>query len=417
MQVSALSPVEATLKKLATHLRGRHDLPIMVRWKGGSEIKLGESDQAKVTVDLLDAKGVAAMATPSLDGLGEAYVEGHLDVQGSVQDIIDVAHHLAETAGIDDGKPGLVGRVVRHLVTATSHSKAQDKAAIQYHYDVSNAFYSEWLDPAMLYSCAYFEDGDETLAEAQMKKLDHILTKVRLLPGQRLLDIGCGWGGLVLRAAQKFGATCVGVTLSQNQFDLATQRVKEAGLQDKIEIRLQDYRDITDTFDRITSVGMCEHVGLKNLETYFRVAHDRLAPDGWMLNHNITSTDPDNGETSQGGGDFIDKYVFPDGELPHISTVLNTMQRGGLEPIDAESLRRHYAQMLRCWSDTFEAKTDVLKAMVPAKTWRIWRMYLVGCQWAFENDECSVFQVLCHRAGQHSNTLPRSRRWIYDTEG
>lgn len=417
MQVSALSPVEATLNKLAAHMRGRRDLPITVRWKGGTPIKLGEFDQAKVTVDVLDAKGAAALAAPSLDGLGEAYVEGHLDVQGSVQDIIDVAHRLAEAGGSGDSKPGLVGRVVHQLANATSHTKAQDRADIQYHYDVSNAFYSEWLDPAMLYSCAYFEDGDETLAEAQMKKLDHILTKVRLLPGQRLLDIGCGWGALVIRAAQKFGATCVGVTLSQNQFDLATQRVKDAGLQDKIEIRLQDYRDIPDTFDRITSVGMCEHVGLKNLETYFRVAHDHLAPDGWMLNHNITSTDPDNGETSQGGGDFIDRYVFPDGELPHISTVLNCMQRAGMEPIDAEGLRRHYAQTLKCWSDTFEAKGEKLKAMVPAKTWRVWRMYLVGCQWAFENDECSVFQVLCHRAGQHANTLPRSRRWIYDNEG
>ena len=252
------------------------------------------------------------------------------------------------------------------------------------------------------------------LAEAQTKKLDHILTKARVQPGQRLLDIGCGWGALVLRAAEKFGARCVGITLSENQHALATERVKAAGLADRIEIRLQDYREVTDTFDRITSVGMCEHVGLKNLETYFRIIHDRLAPDGWVLNHNITSTDADNAETSHGGGDFIERYVFPHGELPHISTILSTMQEGGLEPVDAESLRRHYARTLGCWSDNFEAKADKLSAMVPQKTWRIWRMYLVGCQWAFENDEISVFQVLCRRAGQPAKSLPWSRRWMYE---
>ena len=246
-----------------------------------------------------------------------------------------------------------------------------------------------------------------------MKILDHILTKVRVQPGQRLLDIGCGWGALVLRAAQKFGARCVGITLSQNQFDLATERVRAAGLQDQVEIRMQDYRDVRETFDRITSVGMCEHVGLANLEPYFRIIHDRLAPDGWVLNHNITTCAPDHEDASHGGGDFIDRYVFPDGELPHISKILHAMQRSGLEAIDAEGLRRHYAQTLRCWSDAFEAKTQKLRAMVEDKTWRIWRMYLVGCQWAFENDEVSIFQVLAHRAGQHSNTLPRSRRWMY----
>src|SRR5258708_38077645 len=202
------------------------------------------------------------------------------------------------------------------------------------------------LEPNMVYSCAYFENGDEDLATAQIKKIDHILTKIQLQPGQRLLDIGCGWGALVLRAAQKFCAKCVGVTLSQNQFDLATKRVKDAGLEGQIEIRLQDYRDVQGQFDRITSVGMFEHVGRKNLPGYFAKVRELLVDDGIAMNHGITSTDFNSGETALGGGEFIDRYVFPDGELPHIGLALEALQEGGLEAVDVESLRRHYARTL-----------------------------------------------------------------------
>ena len=414
MQLSAPSPVDATLKHWAERLRARLNVPVLVRWKGGTGLKLGQFDTPLVTLDVRDTKGAAALLSPSLDSLGAAYVEGHMDVTGTVQDIIDIAHRLAQAGGAgDDDKESWMGRMVRKVIDAQHHSKSEDRASIHYHYDVSNAFYAEWLDPAMVYSCAYFETGTETLEQAQQKKIDHILTKLRVEPGQTLLDIGCGWGALVLRAAQKWGARCVGITLSQNQYDLATERVRAAGLQGQVEIRLQDYREVPDTFDRITSVGMCEHVGLKNLEPYFRTIHDRLAPGGWALNHGITSTDADNAETSHGGGRFIDRYVFPQGELPHISWVLSTLQRGGLEPVDAESLRRHYARTLKCWSDNFEAKGEGLKALVDDQKWRIWRMYLVGCQWAFEHDEISLFQVLCRRSGQSAASLPWSRQFMY----
>ena len=407
------TPLDAALSPWAERLRQRLNLPLLVRWSGGSGLRLGDFEQPRVVVDVRDASGAAPLLKPSLAPRRRAYVAGHIDVSGTAHDIMDMAHRLAVAGSSADGQPGWVQRIAHRVADAVSHTRAEDRAAIQYHYDVSNAFYAEWLDPAMVYSCAYFEQGHETLAAAQQQKIDHILTKLRLQPGQTLLDIGCGWGALVLRAAEAFGARCVGITLSQNQFELATERVRAAGLGDRIDIRLQDYRDVRGPFDRISSVGMFEHVGLKNLASYFRIVRNLLAPDGWALNHGITSSDAHNGETRYGGGQFIGRYVFPQGELPHIGTVMTALQEGGLEPFDAESLRRHYARTLQCWSEAFEAKTERLKALVPEKTWRIWRMYLVGCQWAFEHDELSLFQVLCRRAGQPAATLPWSRRWVY----
>ena len=404
---------DKALEAWVQRLRQRVNLPLLVGWRTGDAAEathswmLGAFDRPLVEMDVRDAAALPALLNPSLDGLGEAYVEGRIDLRGNIADILGMAHHMAELAEADSGG------ALKRLVQTFTHSRKTDQQAIQYHYDVSNEFYAEWLDPSMVYSCAYFENGDESLDEAQRKKIDHILAKVQLRPGQRLLDIGCGWGALVMRAAQAFGARCVGITLSQNQFDLATERVRAAGLQDQVEIRLQDYRDVSGHFDRITSVGMFEHVGLRHLTDYFRIIHDLLAPDGWCLNHGITSTDARDGETTHGGGRFIDRYVFPQGELPHIATVLRTMQEGGLEAFDVENLRRHYARTLRCWSDTFEARAERLKTLVDERRWRIWRVYLAGCAWAFEHDQISLFQVLCRRAGRSAEELPWSRRWLY----
>ena len=189
--------------------------------------------------------------------------------------------------------------------------------------------------------------------------------------------------------------------------------MRAAGLEEQVEIRLQDYREVAGKFDRIASVGMFEHVGLQHLQGYFTHMRELLEGDGWALNHGITSTDPDNGDTRHSAGTFIDRYVFPHGELPHVGTVLRLMQAGGLEPVDAENLRRHYARTTQLWSDAFEAGGGRLRCMVGEKTWRIWRIYLAGCQWAFEHDEISLFQVLCRPAGRGANEAPWSRKWIY----
>jgi cyclopropane-fatty-acyl-phospholipid synthase len=403
--------MEAVLSPWVSQLKSKTNLPVLVQWGDNpapdAGLRLGDFTHPKVVIQVRKASAIPLLLSPSLDSLGEAYVEGQIDVIGSVEDILEVAHRLAEAGSQGEGR---LSRMVRHF----THTKKTDKEDIQYHYDVSNAFYQVWLDPAMVYSCAYFERGDETLAEAQMKKIDHILTKVQLQPGQRLLDIGCGWGALVMRAASKFGARCVGITLSQRQFELATERVREAGLQDRIEIRLQDYRDIQGQFDRVTSVGMFEHVGIQHLPAYFARMRELLTDDGWALNHGITSTDAHDGETRHGGGRFIDRYVFPHGELPHIGTVLRTMQEGGLEALDVESLRRHYARTTGLWSQAFEAHADKLRGMIDEKRWRIWRVYLAGCQWAFDHDEISLYQVLCRKAGRLSHGQPWSRRWMYN---
>jgi cyclopropane-fatty-acyl-phospholipid synthase len=403
--------LEAVLTPWVSQLKAKTNLPVLLRWGGdqGAGLRLGEFTRPKVEIHIRQLSAIPLLLSPSLDSLGEAYVEGKIDVKGQVDDVLEMAHRLAEAGAKTEGR---LARVVRSF----THNPKSDRQAVQYHYDVSNAFYSLWLDPAMVYSCAYFENGNETLAQAQQKKIDHILTKLRLQPDQRLLDIGCGWGALVLRAAQKFGARCVGVTLSQNQFELASERVRQAGLQDRVEIRLQDYREVTGQFDRITSVGMFEHVGLKHLVAYFTKVRELLADDGWVLNHGITTSDAHDGETSLGGGRFIDRYVFPQGELPHIGTVLKALQQGGLEAVDVENLRRHYARTMALWSQAFEANAEQLKTLVDDKRWRIWRVYLAGCQWTFEHDETSLFQVLCRKAGLPAQGQPWSRGWMYGRE-
>ncbi|KVH02578.1 class I SAM-dependent methyltransferase [Burkholderia sp. AU18528] len=398
---------EKKLAQWADEVRAKANIPARLVLWNGDQLDFGTFSAPQVTLKVNSASALPLLLEPSLDNLGEAYVKGKIDIEGKLSDIINIGYSLARSTVTSASK---LARVKRYF----NHTKSTDKKAIQYHYDVSNEFYKLWLDENMVYSCAYFENGDEDLATAQIKKIDHILTKIQLQPGQRLLDIGCGWGALVLRAAQKFGATCLGVTLSQNQFDLATARVKAAGLEDRIEIRLQDYREIEGQFDRITSVGMFEHVGRKNLPLYFSRIRELLTDDGIAMNHGITSTDAESGETALGGGEFIDRYVFPDGELPHISLALEAAQRGGLEAVDVESLRRHYARTLDIWTENFEAKAEEARKLVDDEKFRIWRVYLAGCAYAFEHDDVSIFQIVCRKAGRSAKTLPWSRRYMYE---
>jgi cyclopropane-fatty-acyl-phospholipid synthase len=398
--------ISTKLNTWANRVRTELNLPVRFTLWSGSSYDLGAFDDPRVQLRVNDANAIGAFLNPSLDALGEAYVQQSIDIDGKIADIVDVAYKLTSLPSLN---AGFAAKVFKRF----SHTRKDDSESIQYHYDVSNDFYQLWLDEQMVYSCGYFERGDESLDEAQTKKIDHILSKIRLQRGQRLLDIGCGWGALVLRAAQQFQARCIGITLSEKQYELACQRVKDAGLSDLVEIRLQDYRDVTGTFDRITSVGMFEHVGLDNLEGYFTTMCALLADDGVAMNHGITSTDPYNGDSPMGGGSFIDKYVFPAGELPHLSFALQAMQAGGLEALDVENLRRHYVKTLASWAERFEEHTELIRRIVGETRYRIWRVYLAGCAQAFAQDNVSIYQIVCQKSERPTDTIPWSRHYMY----
>ncbi|TXH60491.1 MAG: class I SAM-dependent methyltransferase [Burkholderiaceae bacterium] len=392
-------------------LRGRMTLPLRIRLWNGHEVDLGPDPD--VTLILKDPVAARHLARPSMAALGAGYVEGHLDVDGPIRSVVRVAESLAR----DQDRQGGLGALPNWL---TRHTRGSDRQAIEYHYDVSNAFYGAWLDPNMVYSCAYYENGDEDLATAQIAKIDHICRKLRLEPGQRLLDIGCGWGALVIHAARHYGVQATGITLSTNQHALATERVAAAGLQDRVEIRLQDYRDVPEAegFDRISSVGMFEHVGLKNLPAYFKQVARLLKPGGVALNHGITSTDHDSRSVGLGAGEFIDRYVFPDGELPHVSLAIRELSAAGLELTDAESLRRHYEKTLWAWSDAFEQRLAQMEALAGTRRARIWRVYLAGCAHAFAHGWINLYQLLAVKPVAAStgalSPLPLSRRYMYE---
>jgi cyclopropane-fatty-acyl-phospholipid synthase len=386
--------------RFVARMRG-HAIPLRVRLWNGLEAALGE--EPRVTFTVPSAASLRQLIRPSLDRLGAAYVEGKLEVEGKLTDILQVAMRLASHGA---RRPRRGPRMFRH-------TRAVDADAIRYHYDVSNEFYQLWLDANMVYSCAYFRSQHDSLDDAQIQKIDHILTKLRVKPGDRLLDIGCGWGALIIRAAQKFGARPLGITLSQNQCDLARERIAAAGLAGRCDVRLEDYRDVTGKFDRIASVGMFEHVGLKNLRLYFTRIRDLLNDDGTVMNHGITSTDPDSAQSPLGAGDYIERYVFPHGELPHISRTLYEMSAAGLEPVDVENLRRHYALTLTHWAERFEANQERVREIAGDKRWRIWRMYLAGCAYAFAQEWVALHQILAVKSGSGARALPLTRDYMY----
>ncbi len=396
--------LEKRLDEYIRRLREKVSLPLSLSLWNGHEHHFGPDPQ--VRLHLRAPSALEHVIHPSLDGLGEAYVEGDIDIDGPVIEVVRVASLLSQHGGESDE---------RAHARRYRHSRKLDAASIGYHYDVSNEFYRLWLDREMVYSCAYFRDEADSLETAQTQKIDHILNKIRVKPGERLLDIGCGWGALVLRAAQKYGARCIGITLSKNQFELATQHVREAGLENRIEIRIQDYRDVRGQFEKITSVGMFEHVGLANLREYFTRIRELLADGGVAMNHGITSTDPDSGETPYGGGRFIGRYVFPNGELPHISLALKEMSAAGLEVMDVENLRLHYACTLEHWTERFEANADRLRELVGDKRFRIWRIYLAGCAHGFRQHWMALHQIVACKPQRSfkAHPLPMTREYMY----
>jgi cyclopropane-fatty-acyl-phospholipid synthase len=396
--------IERRIERLIAKLKKTTTIPLRLELWNGRTFDFASEPTVKIGVTSPSA--LRFLLSPDLMKLGYAYVEGYLRVEGPILDVFRAAEGLARGAA-SRGRRGL-HRVFRH-------TKRGDREAIQYHYDVSNDFYSLWLDRNLVYSCAYFRSESDSLELAQEHKLDHILGKLMLKPGERLLDIGCGWGALILRAAKKYGARATGVTLSRNQFEHASRRIREEGLEGRCEVRLQDYREIPGegVYDKIASVGMFEHVGLKHLKRYFEKVRSLLAENGLVLNHGITASDPDSSWVGLGAGEFINRYVFPHGELPHISLVLREMARAGLESTDIESLRRHYARTCLEWARRLERNRERAVASAGEKRYRIWQIYLAGCAHGFANEWMNIYQVLARKEGAASNPLPLTRDYMY----
>jgi cyclopropane-fatty-acyl-phospholipid synthase len=289
------------------------------------------------------------------------------------------------------------------------HTRRRDAAAISHHYDVSNDFYEIGLGPSMTYSCAYFSSPDQPLEDAQRDKHELICRKLRLEPGERVLDVGCGWGSFAIHAAQSYGVSVVGVTLSRSQADLAAKRAAEAGVADRVEIRVQDERDVDDgPYDAIASVGMFEHVGAARLAEYFAHLHSLLRPRGRLLNHGI-SRPRDEGRTRFARRSFIEHFVFPDGELHEVGRVVSTMQNAGFEVRDVESLREHYALTLRNWVQNLESGREEAVAHAGEERYRVWRLYMAGSALNFEAGRTQVHQILGVKTEDGASGLPLRR--------
>lgn len=420
------------LRSLVEQLLGA-PLPLRIRAWDGSEA--GPPDAPVLVVR--NRRAVRRlMWKPGELGLARAWVAGDLAVEGDLYAALGLISGLWErgedargtaealrdpevraalrglvrlVGPLPPAPPGEEVRRRRHL-----HTKGSDKRAISHHYDVGNDFYEIVLGPSMVYSCAYWESGEATLEDAQRDKLDLIARKLDLKAGQRLLDVGCGWGSMAIHAASEYGVSVVGVTLSQEQAAYARKRVADEGLTDRVEIRVQDYRDVADgPFDAISSIGMAEHVGADRYLEYAEVLHRLLRPGGRLLNHQIARP-PRRDESAYSLDEFIDAYVFPDGELAPLGTTVTQLERAGFEVRDVESIREHYALTLRRWVAGLEAQWGRAVRLTSPGRARVWRLYMAASALAFERNRIGVNQVLAVRTPQSSGTsgMPlRARTW------
>jgi cyclopropane-fatty-acyl-phospholipid synthase len=387
-------------------------------WDGSS---IGPAD-ADVVVRFTTRRAVRRLVwAPNELGFARAYVSGDVEIEG---DLLDGLTRLNALADPDRG-PGVsvgpdtraaVARAVVRLgalgppprppveeirLSGRRHARARDARAVTHHYDVGNEFYQLVLGPSMVYSCAYFEQPPSaayTLEDAQRAKLDLVARKLGLKPGMRLLDVGCGWGSFVIHAAREYGVDAVGVTLSEEQAAYARASVASLGLQDRVEIRVQDYRDVVDgSYDAIASIGMAEHVGLSQLGEYADCLYAVLAPGGRLLNHAISRRPGPPGDPRGDKTSFIDRYVFPDGELHPMSTMVDVLESAGFEVRDVESLREHYADTLRAWVRNLESNWDRAVTLSSAGRARVWRLYMAGSALAFQSNRLGINQVLAVR--------------------
>jgi cyclopropane-fatty-acyl-phospholipid synthase len=366
--------------------------------------------------------------------LADAYFHGRIDVEGDLYAALGLKNHFQtlelsgrERAGLLLDALRLAFKPAKKIAPAGAvpttrqfthdHTPESDREAISHHYDVSNDFYKLFLDERLVYSCAYFHTPDDTLEAAQAQKLDHICRKLRLQPGERFLDIGCGWGALVIWAAKHYGVHAHGITLSKEQLAEAQARIDAEGLQDRITVELRDYRALEGqgVYDKVSSVGMFEHVGLANLAQYNATVHRVLKPNGLFLNHGITHEE--DGWQKTVDTEFINRYVFPDGELDRVSNIQSRMEAASFEIQDVENLRIHYARTLRHWVSRLEKNHDEATIYVSEATYRVWRLYMAASALEFESGGTGIYQILASRrpdARPYPQPVPLTRGDLYD---
>ena len=367
---------------------------------------------------------------PSADALGEAYLRGDIDIEGDIWTAVDagrafdlrrLGRDLPRLARLGfelrrDASPAPALRRVAKL-RGSRHSRARDLAAVRFHYDVGNDFHALWLDRRLVYSCAYFETPETTLDDAQEAKLDLICRKLRLEPGMRFLDIGCGWGSLVTYATERYGVEATGITLSAVQAEWASAEIRRRDMERRALVAVRDYRDLAGfgQFDAVASVGMFEHVGRERLGEYFAAAFRALRPGGLFLNHGIVITSTGGGLrprwTRFGDGGFVGRYVFPDGELVTVEDAIGFARRAGFELIDVEHLRPHYALTLKAWVERLEAAADQARELVDEEVFRTWRLYLAAARGGFADGSLDVAQLLLARPGGDGPAQLPLRPW------
>lgn len=384
-----------------------HEGQLVVTVGGGPDLVFGNGRGQKVTVRLKDSATVRRLILDPELALGECYMNGSLSIDGdNVQGLLGILVRNRTRSGVMF-TPARIRALLRNIRRGLDQANPESRARrnVAHHYDLTPAIYDIFLDADRQYSCAYFADEMQTLEAAQTAKKAHIAKKLLISRGMRILDIGCGWGGLALTLARDHGAQVTGITLSQEQLDIARQRAKDAGLTDRVSFELADYRAEVGRFDRIVSVGMFEHVGAPNFKTFFRVVRDRLVEDGVALIHTIGRTGAPNATNP-----WLAKYIFPGGYIPSLSEVAKAIEVTGLRIGDIECLRLHYAMTLRCWFDRFNAKADLVAALKDEQFVRMWRYYLAASEQTFRHSPQDVFQLqLCHKV----DAVPITRDYLY----
>ncbi len=422
--MSDSSAVQTTLSLLQDLLRFSRPQNFAVRLWNGDTWGPEAGQEARFTIVLQHPGALRAMFLPPSEmALGEAYIYNDFDIEGNVEAVIDFAQDFLKMSW---GKAEQMRYGVRllslpkreqgtkHLFTANFqgklHTKEMDRKAVSYHYDRSNEFYQLFLDKALLYTCAYFESAEDSIDVAQERKMEYVCRKLRLRAGERLLDIGCGWGGLMIYAAQHYDVEVVGITLSQQQANLARERIRAAGLQERCHVEICDYREVTGSYDKLVSIGMAEQVGKSQIGAYFQQAYKLLRPRGVFLNHAISVHSQSPAPAKE---DFIDRYVFPGGELLTLPVTLNAAEMNGFEVRDVENLREHYVYTLRAWVQALEKHEAEIKRVTDEVTYRIWRLYMAASINAFKMGNIGLHQSLLVKSENGKSDFPLTREDWY----